>query len=262
MSQSEIHPQAVVHATARLAEGVSIGPFAVIGPEVVLGAGVRVGPSVVIEKGTVIGERCRIFHGASLGGEPQVLGFDPQLPSFLEIGPDTVIREFVTIHRSMKENGVTRVGAHCLLMAYSHVGHDCEIGDHAVIVNQTGLSGHVVVQPYAFVSGMVGVHQHVRIGCHAMVGGFTALRKDVLPYSLVEGVPPRLISTNAVGLRRRNFPPQVRSALKAALKVIQDPRTNTRQALERIQSEIENLEEIRYLVDFIKQSTRGFIKGV
>ncbi len=224
-----------------------------------VGAGTTIGPNVFIGKNTVIGAHCEIFHGASLGGDPQIANFKDQ-PSSVRIGDHTVIREYATVHRSMYENKATEVGQHCLLMAYAHVGHDCQIGNHVVIVNQSGLSGHVEVGDHAFISGMVGVHQFVHIGAHCMVGGFTAVRKDILPYSLVEGVPPRLVSTNSVGLRRRSFSLKSRTSLKKAFKIIREPDLNTSQAVERIRAEIENIEEISYLITFIENTSRGIIK--
>ncbi|MFQ5443322.1 MAG: acyl-ACP--UDP-N-acetylglucosamine O-acyltransferase [Nitrospinales bacterium] len=254
-----IHSQALVHPDAVLGEHVSIGPFSVIGPEVAIGDNTEIGSNIVIESRTVIGKDCRIFHGACIGGMPQILGFE-DVPSSVRIGDDTIIREYVTIHRSGKENGVTVVGNNTFLMAYCHLAHDCQIGDHVKIVNGTGLPGHVVVEDYAFVSGLTGIHQFVRIGKHAMVGGMAAIRKDVLPFSLVEGNPARLVSLNSVGLRRSNISSQARAAIKKAMKIIQHPEMNTTQAIEKIESEIEMLDEISYLINFIKNSSRGITK--
>ena len=212
-----IHSSSVVHPDAELAPGVKVGPFTTIGPDVQIGEGTIVGPNVLIEAGTAIGKNCEIFHGASLGGEPQILNFK-NVPATVEIGDGTVIREYVTIHRSGNENGVTRVGKGCLLMAYSHLGHDCEIGDQVVIVNSTSLAGHVIVEDKVFISGLVGVHQFVRIGRYAMVGGMTRVNQDILPFSTVEGNPAQLYSANAVGLKRANIKPDIRAAIKKALK--------------------------------------------
>ena len=183
-----IHTSAFIHPNAELAGEVEVGPFTTIGPEARIGEGTLIGPNVLIEAGTIIGRNCKVFHGASLGGEPQILNFK-NVTSSLEVGDETVIREYVTIHRSGFENGVTRVGSGCLLMAYSHVGHDCGIGDGVVIANSTALSGHVLVEEKAFISGLVGVHQFVRIGRYAMVGGMTRVNQDILPFSTVEGNP-------------------------------------------------------------------------
>ena len=236
-----------------------MGPFTTIGPNVRIGEGTVVGPNVVIEAGTVIGKSCKIFHGASLGGEPQILNFK-DIPTSLEIGGGTVIREYVTIHKSGFENGITKVGDSCLLMAYSHVGHDCEIGNEVVVANSTALSGHVIVEDKAFISGLVGVHQFVRIGRNAMVGGMARVNQDILPFSIVEGNPARLYSANAVGLKRAKFKPDVRAAIKKALNVIAQPELNTKQAVEKITVEIEMFDEIQYLIDFIENSSRGVTK--
>ena len=254
-----IHSSAVIHTEAELAHGVEVGPFTTIGPKARIGEGTVVGPNVVIEAGTVIGGSCKIFHGASLGGDPQILNFK-DIPTSLKIGDGTVIREYVTIHRSGFENGVTKVGKSCLLMAYSHVGHDCEIGNEVVVVNSTALSGHVIVEDKAFISGLVGVHQFVRIGRNAMVGGMARVNQDILPFSTVEGNPARLYSANKVGLKRANFKPEVRVAIKKALSVIAQPELNTKQAVDKIMVEIKMFDEIKYLINFIENSSRGVTK--
>ncbi len=254
-----IHSSAVIHPDAILAEGVEVGPFTTIGPKARIGEGTLVGPNVLIEGGTVIGRNCKIFHGASLGGEPQIMNFK-DVPASLEIGDETVIREYSTVHRSGFEKGVTRVGKGCLLMAYSHVGHDCEIGNEVVIVNSTALSGHVVVEDKAFISGLVGIHQFVRIGQYAMVGGMARVNQDILPFSTVEGNPAKMFSANTIGLKRANFKPDVRTVIKKALKLITNPDLNTNQAVEKIEAEIEMIDEVQYLVNFIKNSSRGVTK--
>lgn len=254
-----IHSSSIIDPDAELGEGVSVGPFSIIGPHARIGKGTVIASHVLIEAGTVIGEGCKIFHGAYIGGEPQIINFE-DVSSSVEIGDGTVIREYATVHRSGFKGGVTRVGKNCLLMAYSHLGHDCELGDQVVIVNGTGLSGHVIVENQAFISGLVGIHQFVRIGRNSMIGGMAGVNQDVLPFSLVEGTPARLLSVNAVGLKRANFKPNVRAAIKKAFKIISQPDLNTRQSLEKISSEIERHEEINYLLDFIKNSKRGVTK--
>lgn len=254
-----IHPSSVIDPDAELGKGVSVGPFSIIGSGVKIGNGTVIGSHVLIEANTKIGNACKIFQGVSIGGEPQVMSFEDVVSS-VEIGDGTVIREYATIHRSMVKDGITRVGNNCLLMAYSHLGHDCEIGNQVVIVNGTGLSGHVVVEDQAFISGLAGIHQFVRIGRNAMVGGMAGVNQDVLPFSTVEGTPARLLSLNAVGLKRADFKPNVRTAIKKAFKIISRPDLNTSQAMEKINSEIEMHEEIVYLLDFIKNSKRGVTK--
>jgi len=254
-----IHKSAEIDSSVVMGKNVSIGPFSIVGHNAVIGDNTEIGPHVLIHPRTVIGGDCKIHHGASLGGEPQMVSFE-DIPSSVEIGEGTVIREFVTIHRGAKESQTTKIGKHCMLMNYVHIAHDCEIGESVVIVNYTGLSGHVVVEDHAFISGQVGVHQFVRIGKNAMVGGKTAVTKDILPFSLVEGIPARLVSINAIGLRRNHIQPKVRTGLKNAFKILQDSANNTTQALEKMETEIEKQDEIRYLIHFIKHSSRGITK--
>ncbi len=238
---------------------MSVGPFSSIGSGVQIGDDVQIGPNALIEPGCVIEKNCQIHHGASLGGSPQIADFK-DVPSGVHIGEGTVVREYVTIHRSHLENGKTRVGPKCLLMAYVHIAHDCDLGREVVVVNGAGLSGHVVVEDYAFVSGMVGVHQFTRIGKHSMIGGGLILRQDVLPYSLIKGPPARLYTANVVGLKRRGFSEAAVSGLRKALKFLKQPDLNASQAVEKIQAELEMTEDIRYLVDFISASKRGIVK--
>ncbi len=254
-----IHSSAIIDPGAELGEDVSVGPFTIIGPRVRIGKGTTIGSHSLIEANTIVGESCKIFQGASIGGEPQIMNFE-DVTSSVEIGDGTVVREYATIHRSMFKDGVTRIGKNCLLMAYSHLGHDCELGDQVVVVNGTGLSGHVIVEDQAFISGLVGIHQFVRIGRNSMVGGMAGVNQDVLPFSTVEGTPARLLSINAIGLKRANFKPDVRAAIKKAFKIFAQPDLNTSQSVEKIKSEVEMHAEIKYLLDFIKNSTRGVTK--
>lgn len=254
-----ISENATIDPSAVLGDNVTVGPYTTIGAGVKIGEGTVVGPSALIGKGTEIGKNCNIYHGASLGGDPQIVGFG-DIPSFVHIGNNTTIREFVTVQRSGKENGITKIGDHCMLMNYVHVAHDCDIGNHVVVVNSTGLSGHVVVEDYAFISGFVAVHQYVRIGANSMIQGMSGISQDVLPYALVGGWPAKLVSLNSVGLRRRDFGPKVRTAIKNAFKILKDPELNTSQAIEQIESEIEINDQIRYLIEFVKNSNRGFSK--
>lgn len=254
-----IHSKSEVDPSAELGEDVRVGPFSTIGPGVKIGDRTEIGPNVHIEAGVVVGADCRIFHGASIGGDPQVMGARA-VPASVEIGDGTIVREFVTIHRSAKENETTIVGKGCLLMAYVHLAHDCAIGDEVVIVNGTGLSGHIIVEDYAFISGMVGTHQFVRFGKLSMTSGMSRIGQDILPFCTVEGNPARLIGTNAVGLKRAGMAPAVRSGLKKAVRFLMQNDMNTSQAIEKIEEEIEMSDEIRYLINFINDSERGIIK--
>lgn len=250
---------AIIDPKAQLGDGVSIGHYSIIGPNVVIGDGTEIGPHVLIEPGSTIGKNCRIFQGAQIGGEPQITGFKRDMTSFTRIGDNTTIREYVTVHRSGHENGATTVGNNCMLMGYAHLAHDCQIGNQVIVVNYAGLAGHIVVEDFAFISGQVGIHQHVRVGTGSMVGGMSGVNQDVLPYTTVAGNPAGLVGLNAVGLRRREVKPEVRSAIKSTIKLIRSPEWNTTQVIEKIEAEIEMHPEIRYLIDFMKNSKRGFI---
>jgi len=255
----EIHDSAVIHPSAVLGKNISVGPFSIIGADVRVGDNTEVASSVRIDPGSIIGKNCRIYHGAYLGGGPQILDFG-HIVSSVEIGDGTLIREYVTVHRSKEENGVTRVGGHCMLMGYTHVAHDCQIGDNVVMANYSGLSGHVQVGDFAFISGQVGVHQFVKIGMHSILGGFTKVKQDILPFSMVDGIPSRLIGVNSVGLSRRGFTAVTVGALKKCMRLLRSRELNTSQAIEKIKSVVEMTKEVKHLVDFIGKSSRGITK--
>jgi UDP-N-acetylglucosamine acyltransferase len=201
----QIHPTAIVAPNARLADDVVIGPYCVIGEQVSLAAGVNLKSHVVIDGRTIIGERTRIFPFASIGFETQDLKYKGE-PSSLEIGHDNTIREHVTINPGTEGGGmVTRVGNHCLLMVGAHVAHDCQIGDHVILVNNATLGGHVVMEDYAILGGLSAVHQFCRIGRHAMIGGMSGVERDVIPYGLAMGDRARLTGLNIIGMQRRGF---------------------------------------------------------
>jgi UDP-N-acetylglucosamine acyltransferase len=202
---SQIHPTAIVATGARLADDVAIGAYCVIGEHVVLEAGVSLKSHVVIDGRTTVGERTRIFPFASIGFETQDLKYKGE-PSSLEIGHDNTIREHVTINPGTEGGGmVTRVGNHCLLMVGAHVAHDCQIGDHVILVNNGTLGGHVVMEDYAILGGLSAVHQFCRIGRHAMIGGMSGVERDVIPYGLAMGDRARLTGLNIIGMQRRGF---------------------------------------------------------
>ena len=254
-----IHSNSEIHSSAELGKDVRVGPFSTIGRRVKIGDRTEIGPNVYIEADTVVGADCRIFHGASIGGDPQIAGVR-DIVSFVEIGDHTIVREFVTIHRSGNENKKTIVGKGCLIMAYAHIAHDCVIGNDVVLVNATSLSGHIIVEDRAFISGMIGAHQFVRFGKLSMTGGMSRIVKDILPYSTVEGNPARLIGANAIGLKRAGIAPSVRSGIKNAINLIMHDELNTTQAIKKIKEKIKMSDEINYLVNFVNQSNRGIIR--
>ena len=199
--QTRIHPTAVVDPKAELGAGVDIGPYAVIGPEVTIGAGTRIGPHVVIDGRVHMGSRNRIFPGACIGLEPQDLKYNGA-PTEVVIGDDNSIRECVTINRATADGEQTRIGSSNLLMAYSHLGHNCHLGDRIVIANGVAVAGHVVIGDRAVIGGVLGIHQFVHIGTMAMVGGMSRIDRDVPPFSVVEGHPGRVRGLNRIGIKR------------------------------------------------------------
>ena len=253
-----IHKSAIVHPEAEIGEGVVIGPFSVIG-KVKIGEGTRVASNVVIEDGADIGKECHIAPGVLIGGPPQHVHIR-DVNSFVKIGDQNVIREYVTIHRSLYEGRSTQIGDRNFLMAYAHVAHDCLIGNDVVLTSYTGLSGHVVVENRAVISGFVGIHQFVRIGALAIVGGGAVVTQDILPFVMATGNPAKVHGLNSVGLRRYNISPKVRSDLKKAFKLLYRSNLNTTQALSRIREEVEMSEEIEQLIHFVESSKRGICK--
>jgi len=254
--ETRIHETAIVDPLAEVGEGVEVGPWAIIGPRVRVGDGTTVGPRVLIERDTEIGEDCRLANGAVLGTDPQDLKYKGE-PTVLRVGDRTVVREFATLNRGTEATGRTVVGSDCLLMAYAHVAHDCEIGHHVVIANSVNMAGHVVIEDWAIVGGVTPIHQHVRIGAHAFVGGGSRIPQDIPPYCRAAGNPPKLYGLNSVGLERRGFSEEVRSALKQAYRLLFQGSENLSRALERAEVEVPGIPEVKHLLAFIRASERG-----
>ncbi len=259
---SEIHPAAFVDPGAEVSEGTRIGPGAVVGPGVKLGEGCEVGAHAVLEGRIDIGSGCRIFPGAVIGTEAQFAGGGGGGGGGgVEIGANTVVREMVTIHRSLEEGSATRIGENCYLMIQAHVAHDCLLGDRVILTNSTALSGHVEVGDGAFISGFVGIHQFVRIGEGAILTGPSAVRQDVLPFTNTDGNPPAVRGLNTIGLRRSGVSAEVRSHLKKAYHILfEEPKTSA-EAAGRIEAEVPLGREIDSVVEFIRAAKRGFYRG-
>lgn len=253
---TEVHGAAIIHNGAELGKDVTIGPYSVIGPDVKIGDGTSVASSVLIDGCTAIGAGNTIFHGAVLGTPPQDLKYRGAR-TLLKIGDNNMIREYATVNTATNEGDATAIGSGCLLMAYSHVAHDCIIGDNVILANAVNLAGHVTIHDYAILGGMVPVHQFVRIGVHSFVGGGSRVAKDVLPYVKVAGSPPKVSGLNTVGLKRRGFEDSQLDSIKAAYRLIYRSGLNVTQAIERIELEVEPSEEIEILLDFIRGSQRG-----
>lgn len=215
-----IHETAQVHSAAELAGNVEVGPFAVIGEHVRIGAGTRIGAHAVIDDYTEIGCDNHIYQFASVGAEPQDLKFAGEV-SWLKIGDRNRIREFTTLHRGTADGGgETIVGDDCLFMAYSHVAHDCRVGNHVILANAATLAGHVIVDDFAILGGLSAVHQFTRIGPHVMISGGSMVGQDVVPYAISQGDRARIVGLNTVGLKRRGFSEQALKNIKAAYKLI------------------------------------------
>jgi UDP-N-acetylglucosamine acyltransferase len=254
-----IHPTAVVARGAELGPGVVVGPFAYVGPRVELGAGTRVGLHAIIEGCTSIGPGCQIHHGAVIGNIPQDLKFRGD-PTHVRIGRETTIREYATINSATGVGEYTIVGDNVLLMAYSHVAHNCRIGNHVILANGVNLAGHVRVDDYAIVGGMTPIHQYVAIGCHAFVGGGSRVPQDVPPYVKAAGNPLRACGLNSVGMERRGIPAEVRLEMKRAYRILYRSQLNVVPALDRIARDLKPYPEINEFVEFVRASERGIVR--
>lgn len=251
-----VHPTAIVHPEARMGAGVRVDAYAVIEADVQVGEGSAIGAHAILHGGCRIGRNVQVAPHAVLGGAPQILGFQDR-PSLVTIGDRSVVREYVTVHRSSREGGETRVGRDCFLMALCHVGHDCQLGDGVVLASYAGLSGHVEVGDRAVVGGQAGLHQFVRVGRLAMVGAASAVSKDVPPYVLATGNPCRARGLNVVGLRRANVAAEDRKALRKAYRVLYRSGLNTRQALAALRERMPEREDVAHLIAFVESSRRG-----
>jgi UDP-N-acetylglucosamine acyltransferase len=254
-----IHPTAIVHPKAELAENVSVGPYSIIGEKVTIGEGSRIESSVVIEGETTLGKNNRVFHGASIGSVCQDLKFRGER-TLVRIGDGNTIREFVTVNSATGEGKSTVVGSGTLLMAYVHLGHNCVIGDGVILANAVNLAGHVHVHDFAAIGGLTPVHQFVAIGQYAFIGGGSRIPQDVPPFLKVAGNPARPWGLNTVGLARRGYTAEQRGLLKKAYAILFRSGLNVTQALERIDAELPRTDEIALFVDFIRNSKRGIIK--
>ena len=256
-----IHETAVVHPAAELADGVEVGPYAVIGEKVKIGEGTRIGPHVVIDKWTVIGEGCQIYQYASLGTPPQHIKYKGE-ETYVIIGDNNVIREFVTINRGTSfGNGKTVLGDGNFIMAYVHIAHDCIIGSHVIMASYAILAGHVEIGDYSVIGGMVAIHQFVKIGNYAFVGGGTAIPKDIPPYVTASGMRAKLYGINVINLERHNVSQDAIKGLKKAYKIIFRSQIPLKKALLKVEDDpICSLAEVRHLVDFLKETKRGITR--
>lgn len=253
-------PLAYIHPGAKIATNVVVEPFTTIHNNVVIGSGTWIGSNVTIMEGARIGKNCRIFPGAVISAIPQDLKFDGE-DSLAVIGDNTTIRECVTVNRGTKALGKTQIGNNCLIMATSHIAHDCVVGNNCIIANGSVIAGHVSVGDFAILSGLVAVHQFIHIGEHALVSGGSLVRKDVPPYTKAGKEPLSYIGMNSIGLRRRGFTTEKIREIQNIFRILYQKNYNTTQALEIIEAEMEATKERDNIILFIKNSQRGIMKG-
>lgn len=258
MSQSNLHPSAIIEPGAKIGSNVTVEAYAVIRSAVTLEDNVVVKSHAYIDGNTTIGAGTVIYPSASIGTKTQDLKFNGE-KTYVVIGKNCEIREFVTINSSCNENSVVRIGDHCLIMAYCHVAHNCEIGNRVIMANNAMLAGHVVVEDYAIIGGMTPVHQFSRIGQYAMVGGFSRITHDVPPYTIGAGTPYKLGGLNLVGLKRHGFSLEARRALAKAFRLTYRSGLRMSEALDQIESEMEMSPHVSHWIRFCRNSKRGLI---
>jgi UDP-N-acetylglucosamine acyltransferase len=264
-----IHPTAIVSPKAQLADGVEIGPFAIVEDDVIIGEGTKISHNAFVANGARIGKHCMVHHSAVVANVPQDLKFVGTEKTFVEIGDHTTIREFATVHRatihSYKGNagthdGVTRVGSHCLIMAYAHVAHDCAVGDYVVLSNGVQVAGHCTIESFVTVGGLTGIHQFSMVGAYSMVGAVLLVSKDIPPYSLIGSEPPRFIGINRIGLERRGFSVELIKKVRDVYKTLYFSGHNFTDAMQRIEHDSAmDAPETKRIVEFIRRSDRGII---
>lgn len=252
-----IHPAAFVEPGARLGVDVVIGPGAVIGPDVTIGDRTRVDAHALVTGWTTIGTDCHVHHGAVLGTPPQDLKYSGHQPSYLEIGDHSVFREYMTANLATEPGFTTRIGSHCLLMAYSHVAHNCQIGNRVILANAVQLAGYVVVDDWAIVGGSTVVHQFTRIGRHSMIGGGSRIPKDVAPFIKCAGSPPRNAGLNSIGLQRRGVSPDAVAALEKSYRIFFRGGHTVGKAVEAIRLTLPGIPEVEHFARFCETSVRG-----
>ena len=253
-----IHPTALIDPKAEIGEGVEIGPYSVIEKDVSIGEGTKVGPHVVIREGTHIGKRCQIFQFASVGEAPQATFYRGEKTS-LFMGDQNIIREFVTLHRgTIKGGGKTAIGNENFFMAYSHVAHDCQIGNQVVLANGATLAGHILIEDYAVIGGLSAIHQFCQVGTHAFISGLTGVSLDIPPYMLASGSRAKLFGLNAVGLKRHGFSEETLKTLKKVYRIIFRSGLTLEKAMKKVEEdEISKTPEVQHLLQFIQRSKRG-----
>jgi len=253
-------PLAYIHPGSKIATNVVVEPFTTIHNNVIIGSGTWIGSNVTIMEGARIGKNCRIFPGAVISAIPQDLKFEGE-DSLAIIGDNTTIRECVTVNRGTKALGRTQIGDNCLIMATTHIAHDCIIGDNCILANGSVIAGHVTIGDYAILSGLVAVHQFIHIGEHSLVSGGSLVRKDVPPFTKAGKEPLSYVGINSIGLRRRGFTTEKIREIQNIYRILYQKNYNNSQASEKIEAEMEATKERDQIILFIKNSQRGIMKG-
>jgi len=254
-----IHPTAIVAPGAELDEDVEIGAYSIVGAHVKVGRTTRVMPHVFVDGWTTIGEGCTVFPFASIGSQTQDLKYKGAV-TFVEIGDHTTLREYVTVNAGTNEGDVTRVGSHCHIMAYSHVAHQCIIGNGVIISNAGTLAGHVIIEDNAVIGGLCGIHQFVRVGRLSIIGGCSKATQDIPPYMMADGNPAAIHGLNTIGLQRHAVTEATRRTLKEAYRILYRENLAVRTAIEKMKTELTMCPELDHLMAFVSASERGIAR--
>ncbi len=256
---TQIHSTAIVSAKAQLADGVIVEPYAIIEDDVTIDEGTFIGPHTLIANGARIGKNCKIHNGAVVSTAPQDLSYKNE-PTTFELGDNSTIREFCTLNRGTeKQHKKSVVGSNCLLMAYTHVAHDCIIGNNVIIANSVQMAGHVTIHDFAIIGGLTAIHQFVTIGAYTMIGGHFRIPKDIPPYIMAGGWPVSFERLNIIGLKRRGFTQEAIDSLNDAYRILYLSNLNVSQGIEKIKSTMTITPEVQNVLDFISNAKRGII---
>lgn len=249
-----------IHESAQIGENVVIGPFTVIGPNVIIGDNTKIGSNVVIKENTTLGKNNTIHPFASIGGDPQVINYSNK-GSFLEIGDNNTFHENVTINRGdVSGNNLTKIGNNNLFMACVHVAHDCIVHNNTILVNNSVLAGHVILEDYAVVGANCGIHQFCRVGKHSFLARFVPIVKDVLPYTMIAGSPTKVMGVNKTGLARRGYTKEQIRDIMRCYKIIFRENLTTDEAIAKMKSEISQQNVVAELAGFLSNSSRGIVR--
>ena len=259
MSNFSVHPTAIVSNQITVGNNVTIGPFTIIEEDVEIGNNVEIRSSAYIAAGTRIADNCRIHSGVVIGTEPQDLKFKGER-TYVYIGENTVLREFVTVNRATMSTTKTIVGSNCLIMTYCHIAHDCRIGNNVIMANATQLAGHVSIEDWATIGGLVGIHQFSKIGCHSMIGAHVKVAKDIPPYVLIAREPARIEGINKIGLKRKGFSNELIKEIENFYDLILFSGFNNREGIAKYLEREIIPDEVKHCIDFIQDSTRGIYR--